>query len=233
VWVVGTTLHHYDGHAWSTIAMPSDAIYSLGHHVAVGQHGTVYRTNATLDVIAGSDARIDLTHESYGESWSDAAGDVWVTDGSSLFAFMGASWADVTPPTFARNDTLQAIGGTGPDDVWTFAFAGTAFHYEGATWTSQPEPATDALVNSVSATTPDNVWAVGSTGQAGVVVHFDGSAWTTVAVPLPQYGGSVDNNGVFAIATNDVWMTGYLEEDPGGMPLLYHYDGTAWTDVSP
>src|SRR5436309_2783021 len=44
-----------------------------------------------------------------------------------------------------------------------------------------PVPAAEALLQSVSAASSDDVWAVGSQGELPIVEHWDGGRWRLVA----------------------------------------------------
>src|SRR5437868_1939358 len=66
-------------------------------------------------------------------------------------------------------------------------------------------------LNSISAISTDDVWAVGShpnsVGRGATTMHWDGQTWTTVAVPLLETSNT-ELSGVAAVSTNDVWAVG-------------------------
>lgn len=74
---------------------------------------------------------------------------------------------------------------------------------------------------NVWASGPDDVWAVGGTPSEGVVMHYDGSTWssrsTRSTVPLLDW--------TFGFAPDDVWCVGQ-----GG--TILHWDGDAFTAES-
>jgi hypothetical protein len=78
----------------------------------------------------------------------------------------------------------------------------------------------DTRFYGVSAVSPSDVWAVGELAPSFLPVmrHFDGSAWTDVAVPRPKQGSALF--GVSADASDDGWAVGYS------------YDGTAQHDLT-
>src|SRR5438445_422536 len=61
------------------------------------------------------------------------------------------------------------------------------------------------------------VWAV---GEGGAILHWDGTAWSSVSS-----GTTSDVFAVWGSASTDVWTVGY-----GG--TILHWDGTAWSSVS-
>jgi len=63
---------------------------------------------------------------------------------------------------------------------------------------------------------------------AGIVSHFDGTAWREVPLPeLPSEYWYL--NGIQAVTDDDIWAAGY--EGDTGRPLLLHYDGASWQRV--
>src|SRR5262249_15546202 len=87
---------------------------------------------------------------------------------------------------------LTGIDVRSASDVWAvgYYFDGSAnrplaLHWDGSTWSNSPIPGT-GLLRKVRAVGPGNVWAAGTYYNAGLqsyqtlVVHFDGTAWTTV-----------------------------------------------------
>ena len=95
-------------------------------------------------------------------------------------------------------------------------------------WRTMPTPAAGTSY-SVSALAQDDVWVVGPEYN---LYHWDGSAWTNVAYPVPQnatYGSLV---AISAWATDDVWAAGsYSDIGGNGFPLVEHWDGSTWIIV--
>jgi beta-xylosidase len=63
-------------------------------------------------------------------------------------------------------------------------------------------------------------------------MHWDGSNWSVVPSPEPA-NDQIYLNDVHAISANDAWAVGYFTslEFGGDLPLLIHWDGTAWSMV--
>jgi hypothetical protein len=70
---------------------------------------------------------------------------------------------------------------------------------------------------------PNDVWAAGDQGAA---VHWDGTQWTTIPT-----GNSGDYHGVWASASNDVWVAGAAT--PGNFPpgAIAHWDGQMFNSI--
>jgi hypothetical protein len=98
----------------------------------------------------------------------------------------------------------------------------------GSSWTvvPSPNPHPASKLNAVSAVSATDIWAVGETSSsagssAGLVVHWDGSNWTSMADAPP----SGHLNAVAAVSATSVWVAG---ADNSGL-VLSHWDGTGWT----
>jgi hypothetical protein len=169
--------------------------------------------------------------------------------------FDGTRWTDTPTPNSGPNfDTLFGVAAL-PGQAWA---AGTALgsnylpealleHWNGSSWQTVSAPAvasTRAILFGVSASSPDNVWAVG-TQQAGgnsvagsddsgsfgtLVEHFDGNSWTVVPAANPGDAGN-SFYAVTARSANDVWAVGQSVGSSGDVPLVEHFDGTSWTVV--
>lgn len=133
----------------------------------------------------------------------------------------GATWS----AAFDTSGTLALSGvwGSGPDDVFICGGSPTAaemWHMSGGSWAPMTLPADLALLSWVYGFGPDDVWSV---GEEGGVVHWDGSAWTSL-----DPGTTEDLWGVFGFATDDLWIVGG-DVDGGSWPVLLHYDGSSFT----
>jgi hypothetical protein len=82
--------------------------------------------------------------------------------------------------------TLFGIWGSGPDDVWTvggdvlgFGPRPAILHWDGAEWTAAAAPAEadGKVLFKVFGTAKNDVWAC---GQLGLLIRYDGAAWTNV-----------------------------------------------------
>ena len=85
-----------------------------------------------------------------------------------------------------------------------------------AGWTLENSGTTNTL-NAVWGTASNDVFAV---GNAGTILHRNGSAWS----PMTS-GTTEDLRGVWGFASNDVYVV-------GRRLTVLHYDGNAWTTMS-
>jgi hypothetical protein len=144
-------------------------------------------------------------------------------------------------------------------DVWVVGYLTTSYpthnlplvlRRRGGTWdivetvTLRPEteyPYGDrgGFLYDVAALAPDDIWAVGlaagygdaSSTSVPLAVHWDGSSWTDVEVPLIA-NRHHELTDVVAIAPDDVWAVGDYR-NIGGLfhGVTYHWDGTSWSHV--
>jgi hypothetical protein len=208
VWAVsdGGLILHYDGSSWTS------------------------QTMGTFDLNA---------------IWGAAPDDIWIVgDGGTLLHYDGTAWSPVQSGTQL---SLGWIWGTSTGDVWIVGDQGTVMHYAGpdagAGWVAVDVPVPtqfpdggvgpagdgDAPIDlgAVWTDAANDVWIV---GDAGVILHFDGNAWTVTPTPLPTYKGV---NGIWGTSPNNVWATADCTST--GLTCtastLLHWDGTGWTQV--
>ena len=112
------------------------------------------------------------------------------------------SWVSVTgaggvPSPGNVETVLTGVDVRTASDVWAVGYYGNggverplALHWDGSSWSTSPIPGAGFL-RKVRAVGPGNVWAAGVYYNASVrryqtlVVHFDGTAWTTVVSANP------------------------------------------------
>jgi hypothetical protein len=159
-----------------------------------------------VDELSASDAW------AVGTSAEGVAGDNNTDDEPLIEHWTGSKWvmaAGVSLPAGATGD-LEAIGGTGPDDLWAAGFSLSSSdgffqllleHYDGTGWKSVGFPTQDnacaigasnclLVPEGVSATSPDDVWVVGKVFEpnptANFIAHWDGTKWSVVLAPCLQ-----------------------------------------------
>jgi hypothetical protein len=159
----------------------------------------------------------------------------------------GSRWAIASgAPGTATGTDLDGVAGTGPADVWIVGQGPTGGplieHFNGTSWTTVPTPADPIhslpALQSVSADSPTDAWAGGSTtGVVGatatpLIWHWNGTAWKPAkAVPVPCYACAVAS--IAAISSTDVWALGFgvLSTSPDlnqSLEFLEHWDGRHW-----
>jgi len=237
VWAVGlrpggrcqyqTLTQHWDGSAWTIIPSPGNTkVNSVLDGVTVAGRNQAW---AVGTVGCPADQSRTLT-----EHWN------------------GSRWSIVASPnggvTGNRFSTLQAVTAISPSDVWAVGSQAGIRNgapvtvplierWNGTSWTVVPAPeAALGVLESVSATSASDVWAVGAgqqSGQSTVALHFDGSSWKLVTVPTPP-GTSGGLFAVKALSPTDAWAVGESFPNAGGNGTILtdHWNGTSWQVVT-
>ena len=162
-----------------------------------------------------------------------SASDVWVAGSADASGAGEPTLLHYDGDHWTRRD-LSALGLTGtdlwwvhaiaPGDVWAGGENGTLIHWDGATFTRATTPGT-RVVFGIWAASSDDIWAVGGEngGIAGFVWHYDGAAWTEVALPASHPGAAVFK--VWGLGSDDVYFCGL-------MGTLMHWDGASLSMVT-
>lgn len=151
------------------------------------------------------------------------------------FHWTGTAWQQMTLPSGLAYTALERVQSFSPTDTWAVGVdasgsteVATALNWNGTTWAQAATPIStvnDLSINAISGSSASDIWAVGQTVTAGyrnrqftsVVMHYNGSAWTQVAVP--DSSGLLD---VAALSPTDAWA---LAADGS----VLNWNGSAWT----
>jgi hypothetical protein len=227
------------GNLVTTVANPQGGPrLVVGRALAEQWNGTSWQQAATAEPATKHALLQSVADLGADDAWAvgftgDVAPDTSSPSGGLVEHWNGTRWRIVSTPGSSA-ETLTAVAGTGPDDVWAAgsmnlgapAPAGdnTFFeHFDGTSWHSVPGPVGNfsedpVEVTALAALSPDDVWAVGTqnpelSGQPGslnMAAHWNGKTWTVV--PTPDLGTSVSQadmpTGVTAVSANDLWASG-------------------------
>jgi hypothetical protein len=136
---------------------------------------------------------------------------------------------------------LVSVTAVSPSQAWAVgtngAGAALLLNWNGSTWTPTAGLAKTAGLNSVSADSASDAWAVGSVVTGGAVVnlalHWNGTSWAKVAVPSPGSPGATDElSGVSADSPSDAWAIGSAIAPGSGHDVMLHWNGTAWAQAA-
>jgi hypothetical protein len=224
VWIAAfDTMLHWDGSAWASWTQDHD--------------GGVLATSA-IRAIHGT-----------------SANDVWAV-GNAAFHWDGQTWSQASLPAPSDPDAgapisagLFAVGGGSSGDLWAGGSGseeqprGPLLRWDGSAWSDwgaahAADLPPDLSVLGIWASSPADVWMVGSAAQAGWVWHWDGNSWSTLT------GGRVENEpalryagvgGVWASSPSDVWAISSGTFSYAGPPdgRIVHFDGRSWSDFTP
>jgi hypothetical protein len=145
----------------------------------------------------------------------------------ALFHFDGGSWEAVDVGVDVP--LLNWIHGDDSGSLIAVGRGGVALHFDGAAWAQVETPSAQNLWGAWGASM-DDVWAVGgdalpSDDLRGVILRWDGDAWTEMALPETLEAGEI-------YAWFKVWGSGpsdvYIVGQKGA---VLHWDGAALTEI--
>jgi len=211
----------WNGTSWSKVAVPLPAGASGG------------TLNGVEDLSPGNAWAVGSSSTS-GSTFTQSLIEHW----------SGGHWSVVPSPDPGISNTLTAIGGTGPKDLWAVGWfedtteqfiAMLLLHWNGTTWSFTTPPAEGGIqfAEAVTAIAPDDVWVVGDTATETVSAHWDGTSWTQVATPILTSKDSQNFlTGVTALGADNIWATGYegnVNDTLFSQPYVLHWTGSSWT----
>jgi hypothetical protein len=226
VWTVGTMpgsgyntsglIEHWDGSQWSVVAG-----VTTGGQTSLELHGVAALSGQEAWAVGGEAGP-------FAEHWD------------------GAQWKAVPTPSSAPGTQLSAdvflsVAAISANDVWAVGgnpphscgglLPALIEHWNGKQWSVIPNTP-QGLLQSVSADSATDVWAVGSYGASTLVMHYDGKGWSVVPVPAVFKPQTPNLFGVAARAANDVWAVGSAYTQQSQLPIILHWNGTAWSQAT-
>jgi hypothetical protein len=147
--------------------------------------------------------------------------DIWAVGSSTTCHFDGKTWAVIPSPQPRGQYSeiayiLTDVAGVGPDDVWVsgyrvieqgeyLSYQSITEHWNGTAWTLTTDVDGQSL-HGIEALAANDVWAVGTDGIRGIVLHFDGIGWNLVPSPTPGNSGSLAD--IEAESADHLWAAG-------------------------
>jgi hypothetical protein len=109
---------------------------------------------------------------------------------------------------------------------------GLILEYDGSGWGSVGPSMFDADLTGISCPSRNSCMAVGSKSGGPLAVHWDGSSWTIVPVPLPQGGTGAYLRGVRCLTRSScTGVGGYLTAQDHTQTLVERWNGKKWSVV--
>ncbi|MEA2575164.1 MAG: hypothetical protein QOH93_2462 [Chloroflexia bacterium] len=239
----------------------SDDVWASG-----GVYGGYQATTNKARVERFDGAQWRVVYESAPATWPAkiydlqvvAPDDVWAVgehsgdNGFALLHWNGEDWSEQAYPGRDTEDILYAMYAVSPDDVWAAGMRNSralTLHWNGSSWSEVPVPdapgtVTRSALLDLSATSANNVWAVGEVERLdennasiaeALIVHWNGTNWSVTSHPPAPGTAAVPGElrGVAAISPSNVWAVGYYsgQQSSYWQPLVMHWDGTAWNKV--
>jgi hypothetical protein len=163
--------------------------------------------------------------------WMSSNEDVWIVGsddgtGPAVLHYDGTAWSRLDTGTIG--DLWWVWSAPGSDLVWISGAEGRVLTYTRSTGTWSEEVVTSEAYKlfGIWGTSDTDIWTVGGDVNGnldGVILHYDGTAWTQSATAPPPVGYEAHQQAfkVWGAAPDDVWVVGTFA-------LLMHWDGTAW-----
>lgn len=245
-WAVGEAglLLHYDGHAWEQVASPTYTTLTRVQMLSASDGWAVGDFN-------GTDSSGLLHYDGHTWTQQPLPASLNVGGGQNSVHLSGLSMLSASEG-WAVGEMLSYTGQATPDSSPPLP-SGLILHYVQGQWEVQ-SLLPDASVANISMISSSDGWAVGNTQRntqrtmngtpvtdvdgnpattidtAGLLLHYNGTAWTTVASP-PASGNGNDQtfNNVALVSPADGWLSGATVS---GASDMLHYDGTTWARVN-
>ena len=242
-WIVGSTtigvaidptIYRWDGAGWLGVAPPPGtddllSVYSvsLTDAWAVGEVNTIIRWNGaawTGPMVAPTVGAVNyhsIRMVSATDGW--IAGTVNPANGEGLLLrWDGTAWSIIRSYVLVDLNSIFLLPG-GAEGA-AVGNAETIIHWSGSIWFAQTSPTAVGL-HAISMVTTNDGWAV---GDAGNIYRYDGRSWSHYET-LPS---GVALMGLHMRTSTDGWAVG---NSPAALfpPTILHWDGAAWTVVSP
>jgi len=232
-WAVGVygtvqrnLIEHWNGRSWSAVANPSPG----------GTHGGFLNAVAAV---------------SSSNAWAVGAYGNGSEQKTLIEHWNGRSWKQVPSPSPGGTHDSFLFGVTALSASSAWAVGGylnglaeqtLIEHWNGRSWkrVASPDPSGTGMVNdleSVTATSPSNAWAVGYYDVNGtsvsrtLVEHWNGRSWKTMASPSPAGGAVNAFYGVAAASSTSAWAAGDYFNGVTDQVLLTHWNGSSWKRV--
>ena len=222
VWVVGASgvTQHYNGSAWSTVARKSGFLITSISSGAAGS--TLWAVGVGGSFLSVASGQFTLSNQSglpiHGV-YASSATDVWAATIGTILHYNGTTWSNAY---VADDDSMAAVWGSGPSNVFTVGPQGNIARFNGSSWsTAIVNPPSGATgYHSIFGISANNIDAV---GNGGLVEHWNGSSWSFQARTgignLRGVWGGVTTQNYYAVADD---RTAYINPAGAGWrPLTF------------
>jgi hypothetical protein len=216
------TIERWNGATWAATTGP---VSTLAYLAAVS-----CTTSTSCDAVGWRSSAVSYAAGTLAEHWN------------------GASWTKMTSvsrpgPQTGQLSDVACTTATSCDAVGTTWSAALAEHWDGTAWSIRPSPnpsgATGAALGGLACVTAANCWAVGNFRPQGggpeqpLAEHWNGTAWSIVATPVPGGSSASWLTDVTCTSATNCWSVGAASLTSGGEAILIErWNGTSWSVAS-
>ncbi|MEU4192936.1 hypothetical protein AB0E69_13640 [Kribbella sp. NPDC026611] len=213
IWIgTGSANMHWDGSAWTVLPVPpppSDQLYVSTGNLVSDARGTAWSTTATESIYGAGPLQYRIMRWVSGQ-WQVVPNPPQTNLGYELLDLdvAGAASTWVVGTRTAANRTLVA-------------------QWNGDGWVDHTMPVSAGSYvypDAVVALAPNDVWITGREGERGYLAHWDGSAWTRLAVPTGGWGSQLYDVGGSVLLKTQAWYG-------GGRDGLFRWTGSGWSEL--
>jgi hypothetical protein len=235
-------------------AVSHDDVWAVGQYtgyknraLAMHWNGKVWSFVPTPDPGGLGESLLGVSAASHNDVWavgdySPQTGGGGGTRSAMMLHWDGISWSVVTLDVLRSylSSYLTAVEVVAANDIWVAAGYSVGrgvqtimLHWDGNTWTRVTSPnldptgITDTFVEGLSATAPDDIWAVGyyrnDTERYALTLHWDGDQWSLILPPKVGLHTS-SLHGVIALGPNNIWAVGDASSGPSNYTLAVQYN---------
>ncbi len=232
-----TLTEHWDGSAWKVVPSPNPGSIPSCKNSNTGNVLTSIATVASNDV------------------WAVGFSFTCSTDLVPMaLHWDGTAWSAMATPALLTNDNsaFNSVVALASNNVYAVGYQPAANgavrtlieHWDGVTWQVVSSPngnSTGSSLFGVSATSPNDIWAVGDNVAPDVpittlVEHFDGTTWSIIPSPNPVKSGFLAANQLLSVraeSPTDVTAVGAVRDGLlRTLTLIEHWDGAKWRVVA-
>lgn len=212
-----------DFYVWNGADFTKDATFPGTNYkdLSIGPGGTLYLVSdaGIRKVVNGNMTNVDTSVIAQGSHiWAGGANDVWIVTGANDLKLARYNGTDTTVCATCGpfTDAVTSIWGAATNDIWAVGDSGTMRHWDGTTWTLQPQLITRAWAE-ITGWAANDVVALASFNGA---YAYDGTSWRSLDFPIPGF------------RLNTIWGTSGKDFFVGSANgYVFHYDGMYWTPV--
>jgi len=220
-------IYHFDGESWDVMSLPLGSslrgLWGSGPNnvFAAGVNGALLHFDGAEWSSVAKTSAGNSVDQTLSCIWG-SADRVLVGGASGTLLSLETSFLPIRVPGVSWPGGLW---GSSARDVFVGGIGEGVAHFDGEVWRMTPNSAalsgsaafSRVVINAISGTSPQDVYAVGRTDLTGILLHFDGLEWRAreaFDAPLSSVWGA-DSGEVFTATESD-------------RSALHHFDGSVW-----